>query len=189
MAEPQDNSGGNAVRMNISIPRDLKNRMDGVAEAVNWSRVAGDAFEVKLLELTSRREAKTTDEVIVRLKAAAELEKNEGYQAGFQAGQAWAREAATPKQLRRIAAHIDSCLTGSTDWWDVDSPNWQAPFGATDRFAIAARPEARRDPRVLTDFWEQALGEDDAGRARDADFLRGFGEGVIEVWEVVKDEL
>jgi hypothetical protein len=34
-----------AHRMNISIPDDLKTRMDAHGGAVNWSRVAADAFE------------------------------------------------------------------------------------------------------------------------------------------------
>ncbi len=42
-----------ATRTNISLPRELKARMDQVKEPVNWSAVAGKAFEAKLLELES----------------------------------------------------------------------------------------------------------------------------------------
>lgn len=37
-------------RMNISIPEDLKKRMDRFDEAVNWSQVAAHAFEARLEE-------------------------------------------------------------------------------------------------------------------------------------------
>src|SRR2546423_1045044 len=90
-------------RMNISIPRDLKERMDQVGQPVNWSQTAAHAFEAKLLGLAAQKETKTMDEVIERLKAAAVLEEKEEYQAGLEAGRAWAREDASPKELRRLA--------------------------------------------------------------------------------------
>jgi hypothetical protein len=37
-------------------------------------------------------------------------------------------------------------------------------------------------------FWTEALG-DDTHRIQDGDFLRGFGEGAITIWEQVKDRL
>src|SRR5262249_27023394 len=101
MGEPKG-----VVRTNISLPRELKARMDAAPSSVNWSAVAAQAFEAKLLELESQKEVKSMDDVIARLKAAAELEANEDYQAGFKAGQQWAKEQATPKELRRLAEYI-----------------------------------------------------------------------------------
>lgn len=37
-----------AARMNISIPDELKVRMDDLGESVNWSRIAAQAFERRL---------------------------------------------------------------------------------------------------------------------------------------------
>src|SRR5262249_23608495 len=80
------------VRTTISLPPDLKSRMDAVKESVNWSGVAAAAFEAKLKELAARKEPENMEDVVKRLRAAAELEANEEYQAGFEAGQAWAKE-------------------------------------------------------------------------------------------------
>ena len=57
----------------ISVPRDLKARMDKVSASVNWSQVAAQAFEAKLLELESKKEVSGMDDVIARLRAAAEI--------------------------------------------------------------------------------------------------------------------
>lgn len=175
---------GGAIRMSITVPRSLKARMDAVRESVNWSKTAADAFSAKLLELESRKETKNMDEVVARLRAAAELEANEEYQAGMEAGRAWALQQATPKQLRRASEYINSV----EEWWDTDSPMWNAPFGATDYFVFDIWPSRKDDRHAPGEFWERALG-DDARRVEDADYFRGFGEGAAEVWDQVADKL
>jgi hypothetical protein len=180
---------GGVVRMTISVPRGLKARMDAADPSVNWSRTAAQAFEAKLLELEARsKESATMDDVIVRLKAAAELEANEDYQSGMEAGRAWAREDASPKELRRLSDYIDTYAHERIDWWDIDHPGWPAPLGATGCFVEAVWPQRKDDRHAPGEFWEQALG-DDADRVQDPDFFRGFGEGAVEVWEQVKDRL
>jgi hypothetical protein len=178
-----------ANRTNISLPRDLKARMDAVKESVNWSAIAAEAFEAKLLQLQSQKEVKGMDDVVARLKAAAELEANEDYQAGLEAGRQWAKEEATPKQLRRIGDYIDSYATNySFSWWDIDFPGWNAPFGALDQFVFAVWPDRKEDREASDDFWRQALG-DDAHRINDCDYFHGFGEGAVEVWNEVAHKL
>jgi hypothetical protein len=122
------------------------------------------------------------------LKAAQELEANEDYQDGLEAGRRWAKDDATPKQLRRISNYVNADH-GSVDWWDVDSPHWRAPFGATDVFVFKAWPDRNGDRHAAADFWETALGEDARHRIEDADFFRGFGEGVAEIWGQGEDKL
>jgi len=41
----------NTIRTTISVPRELKGRMDKVKEGVNWSALACQAFQTKLAEL------------------------------------------------------------------------------------------------------------------------------------------
>jgi hypothetical protein len=173
------------IRMNISVPRELKARMDA-EEGVNWSAVASSAFEAKLLELASKKEVSDMDDVVARLKAAEEFEANEDYQAGFKAGQQWAKSTATPKQLRRLADYLEE----GDEWWDVDSPGWNAPWGATGYFALAVLglSDEEADRRAPDVFWEKALG-DGSERIWDADFFHGFGEGAADLWEKVADKL
>jgi hypothetical protein len=131
------------------------------------------------------------DDVIARLKASEELEANEDYQEGLEAGREWARQIATAKELRRIAEYIERCDAGTgnkVNWWDVDHPGWMAPFGATDNFDFKARPSRDGDRDAPDEFWQEALG-DLADRVNDADFFHGFGDGAVEVWDQVCDKL
>jgi hypothetical protein len=175
-----------AARFNITIPQALKKRMDEAPSSVNWSAVAAQAFEQKLLELDSEKEAKTMDETIARLRRARELEDNIDYQSGLEAGRRWARTKAKPKELRRAAEYIEGEF--GTDWFDVDYSGWSAPFGATDYFVFAVWPRHKDDREAPKEFWDLALG-DDAHCIEDADFFRGFGEGAAEIWDQVCDKL
>jgi hypothetical protein len=171
------------IRMNISVPHSLKERMDAEEGPVNWSAVAAQAFGAKLLEMASTKGADTMDEVITRLKAAAELEDKEEYQAGFLAGQEWAMSTAKPKELRRVSDYIGNYHASPFDWWEADA--------AEDCFAFEVWPNRKNRTgkhQASDEFWEEALG-DDAHRVGDVDFLRGFGEGAVDIWEKVADKL
>ena len=61
-------------------------------------------------------------------------------------------------------------------------------FRAADYLVFAIWPKLKDDRDAPASFWEKALG-DDAERIKDGDFLRGFGEGAIEVWNEVSNEL
>lgn len=162
--------------------------MDAVSDQVNWSAVAARAFREKLVEINSRKGTHMSKKDIVkRLQAAKKLDAESDYEEGRAAGKVWAAEKGTPKELRRVANFVDAADRGNVDWWDVDYPGWNAPFGAVDNFAMSIDPTLRQS-RAFDDFWEELLG-DDKGRISEADFLHGFGDGVTEVWEEVKDEL
>jgi hypothetical protein len=189
----QEEEAAGVVRVNISIASGLKSRMEAVTVPVNWSAVAAQAFETKLLELASKKEVGSTEDVIARLKAAGELDDKDDYQAGFAAGERWAKQAARPKQLRRLEEYHAACAAEGSEWFDVNRPDWPAPWGATGRFALrmlGMDPDVAdvADRRVARNFWRSALGTD-AERINDANFFRGFGEGAEAVWQEVKDEL
>ncbi len=92
------------VRTCISLPRALKEQMEGAEGSVNWSAVAAGAFELKLKEIEAQKETKSMEDVIARMKAADELDSRESYQNGRRDGEKWAREVARPKELRRLEA-------------------------------------------------------------------------------------
>jgi hypothetical protein len=159
--------------------------MDAVKVPVNWSAVAAQAFEAKLLELESKKNVSSMEDVIARLKAAAEIEANEKYQAGFEAGDEWARKQATPSQLRRMAEYIGRFPDEGVDWFHHDPGDFaQALLGLGDD---------RRGE--VWDFWNEAVPHDEdldqfgEDRILDADLFRGFGDGAVALWEKVMDKL
>ena len=122
-----------------------------------------------------------------RLRAAREKAAKEAYEDVNNPGCKWAKSTATPKDLNRLERYVNSG-DGSLGWWDVDCPNWCAPFGAADYLVFALRLRDKDDHDAPSRFWTEALG-DDTHRIQDGDFLRGFGEGAIAIWEEVKDRL
>jgi hypothetical protein len=174
------------IRTNISVPRELKARMDAVAERVNWSATAAEAFEAKLLALASTREVKGMDEVIARLKAADDLDSKEEYQAGREAGETWAREDARPKELRALARLAEA----------------EPRFGIEGQLGIYANGMNRgiawglcedlyphEECRDVTTFWESILGDGGEDLIENHHFALGFCEGALDVWEKVKGKL
>ena len=170
------------VRTNISVPRQLKARMDKVKVPVNWSAVAAQAFEAKVLELESTKEVKGMDDVIARLKAADEQDNNQDYLAGKAAGERWAKERARPKHLRRLANLSNRGSPGITAYDEWDPYGWPSFLCCT----VTAWKDADREK--IKSFWQEALG-DDADRLCDGHFAIGVCDGAREVWHQVKDQV
>ena len=157
-------------RMSISLPADLKAQMEAVTEQVNWSALAAKAFRDKLAKINSRKRGATEMDDINRVLATEEEGEMEEYQAGFAAGQTWARKDATFKELQRLS-RLEDDLKDS------------------DQLANAVWPEEIKRGRAKpTEFWIKTLGEDDVDRAEDPDFLRGFLAGALDFWRQVEQE-
>src|SRR5438477_10267197 len=89
-------------RTTISLPGNLKARMDRVKEPVNWSALACRAFEGKLAEIASRKECKAMTDVVERLRVSLRNEQGKSFNEGFGAGRKWAENLATAAQLKQL---------------------------------------------------------------------------------------
>jgi hypothetical protein len=171
------------ARTAISLSRDLKQRMDAVEVSVNWSAVAAEAFEAKLVELASKMETKNMEDVIARMKAAEELDSQETYQQGHKDGEEWARQEARPKALRRLESLMaqqddilgvwDNGMNSGIAWHLYQYLN---PSLEVNRFDVKV-------------FWESVLGENGHETISDYSYAKGFIEGTLEVWEQVQSKL
>jgi hypothetical protein len=117
------------VRTTISIPRDLKERMDDEGGGENWSGVAKHAFEKRLLELKSQEKGASMEAIAERLRAADALDDNLQYKRGREAGEAWVKEDATPRQLRRLARFPEEEKRWPAGWagWRAKVKEWNSP--------------------------------------------------------------
>jgi hypothetical protein len=101
--------GNRMAAMNISVPDDLRKRMDGVS-GVTWSQVAAKAFE---LEVNSRTMGKDNDDMtaaIKRLKASRQKAEQEDRASGLEHGRIWAMNDAEWAGLcavTRIGEHTE----------------------------------------------------------------------------------
>jgi hypothetical protein len=170
-------------RQTVSIPMDLKRRMDRAAEPVNWSAEAAKAFEAKLAEIASRKEMKDMSDVVQRLRASKATMENEDFQEGYAAGKVWAEQDADARDL----TNLDAFRTRVGN-------DWEACFVGSDSYSPAAHladtiTGEDLDRGDITEFWERALGAADAQKSYHGEFLRGFAEGALAVWDEVEGQL
>lgn len=76
-----------ATRTTISLPDDLKARMDEVDQPVNWSAEAAKCFEKLLGEIAARKPKKDMSDIIARLKASKLEGEDESYKLGKKPGE------------------------------------------------------------------------------------------------------
>jgi hypothetical protein len=180
---------GNTHRTTISIPLELKARMDAVVEDINWSELACRAFEQKLAEITSTKGVKDMKDVAIRLRASKHKLSGVRYKDGFRAGQRWAKDTADAEELERLEG-VRNCRSPGewASWWHIKT---RGGIGPCDRFIHAItppHPEAG-GREVVGNFWEGHGGFDWEERSFDGDFVQGFAEGALDIWDRVKDEL
>lgn len=173
-------------RLNISVPQNLKKRMDKVRDPVNWSALACEAFERKLGEIASRKETKKMTDVIQRLRASRMKGDSESKRLGREAGQYWAKDRAEAHELERLKRFCERGeieYGGVLDWLAVG--NSAFPPGEVLFYAIF--PEHDKDRDYSLEFWEKYSDGEDV--AVDASFVAGFAEGAVAIWEQVESEL
>lgn len=165
------------ARMNISLPDELKARMDALKEPVNWSGVAAKAYQEKLEELDPTPREVTMAEAVERLRASRAAYVSEPafeiaadrYGEGLIAGMTWAREAAEWPALMQLER-----LAGSTapSQWEQD-----------DDLAEAAQNAIAPADRAT--FWQERADEP----APPTRYIHGFTDGALTILDEVKKRL
>ena len=182
--------GSSTIRTTVSIPRDLKRRMDKVAEDVNWSALACQAFQEKLAEIAARKEEKTMDDVVERLRASKRKMDSEEYQHGYENGRAWANDTAEAAELERLESLEEGLKNQPVYGWEFFFDSQAHPNSAYSTaedlyFALQPNDQEDRDRDAAKDFWESAAGDSELSDS----YVRGFAEGALQVWRQVKPQL
>ena len=121
-------------------------------------------------------------EVIARLKAAAKVEENESIAEGGKAGEAWAKNQAKPRELRRLDAATDE-TTGGVHGLFIGRPGHLGHAGGIAEIITGKSIDS--DDFNL--FWSGIL--DDTTLVFDDDFMLGFVMGALEVWAAVEPHI
>jgi hypothetical protein len=182
------------MRVNISIPDDLKKRMDA-HDGVNWSSVAQLAFEAKLASIA--RDKKKENEMSIDISAIASrlkatklpenIEQSKAEIAGRRAGTAWASESAALAQIERLPN-----LTG------VFAGEPMAPFTRSDLlygeiFEIDFEDDDfdhdELQKKSIAFFEDLIVKASDSRYIGDEDFSVGFFEAACDVYSAVRDKI
>ena len=179
------------MRMNISVPDDLRRQMDAVQDSVNWSATACNAFRDKLAQIAQRERKMEMQDVINRLKASKERGDSETFDAGYAIGTEWAQNEAEARDLENLAEAEDRSQP-----YGVVSDAYQPHCIPGEQVYIAVQPvgwdSENADVRQESgDFWEMIMDSAEEGeRARgDLGFIKGFVKGALDVWQKVVDQL
>jgi hypothetical protein len=175
---------GETYRTSVSVPADLRRRMNLVKVRVNWSEVACRAFELKIAELITERGVKNMKDVVARLRASKIENEDARTMEGREDGAKWAKELASFQELEKLEAIEERAFLEFTD------PVGSAYCGG-ECFYFALHPAEHWDRDEARKFWNHVHDDDDK---RDeimssSDYLRGFRDGALETWDQVKDQL
>lgn len=149
------------MRMNISIPDELRERMKPFDDNANWSAVAAEAFAV---EVRRKQRLAEIDDPVKRRLELTELQDAASFEdMGHAAGVAWAKFTARKVHLRRLA--------------DAQGEPW------TEAGPRGVAMVALNDPDLT---WDDLNGPElpDVA-ALESGWLEGFVAGAIEVYDAL----
>jgi len=159
-------------RMNISIPDDLRDRMDQHPD-VNWSSLAQSTFE---LEIRSKAQGTgDMEQVIERLKASREQADLKCKPQWIAYGVAYASNKAEYDELRRLS-HIEP-------EYILDN---SGGYNLLKELA-SARDGVPADEAETIGFFEEAMGGIEELPVMSRAKLLWFLEGTMIIWNRVKD--
>ncbi len=124
--------------------------------------------------------------LIERLRASKMASTKSEQEQGFASGREWATDFAEYKDLLNLSK-----------WWETTSPGDRElalttletdPFNASHHLACITLGLENSSRHDSDEFWDAAIGEDDERRHSD-DFVLGFVEGALEVWDSVRDQI
>jgi len=148
--------------------------MDEVKDQVNWSAVARDAFEAKLSDIARSKELEMDDKAVTRLRQSKEAFQAKERESGKECGREWATNKADYEELVNLNRSLEDHGHDYDEWMSgVDDPT------AWIMSVIDGEPGGYNFHRDEQDsLW---------GSIKDpgADFVAGFAEGAIEVFDKV----
>jgi hypothetical protein len=186
------------IRTTITIPDDLKRRMDEGREAggdFNWSAVASKAFEARLGEFIAQRGTSDLLAIAARMKLYAEAPQLTYAEMGRRAGADWVRKRAVPDQLRRLE------LFDEATWTAIEAPDDYGNSIVQEAFyhTIIGRAIPRDGIIPTVDdgnefFWMLVYADivqygGIKANFDEAEFVRSFAAGALALWAEVKKVL
>ena len=171
------------VKMTISVPDELREDMDSLADPPVWSHVAAEAFRQAVNEAKAKQKVQNMQDVIDRMKAAKSEEESELDRTFRENGRRWAREQATPATLRRLEA-LDTNEIG------CGFPDHLGWFGVVSGRLPDADEMDSSEHREFIEEW--ICGEIDWSDVDSDDTPActiAFIEGALEVWDTVRDHV
>jgi hypothetical protein len=114
--------------------------------------------------------------------AANDRDESDDYSRGHDAGRLWAMDEAQDDELIRLVTWKDEAGNHSEDGLDLFG---QSARGPHEDFVFTINPDMDGDGRATEAFWEWHSGMQDPS----GEFVQGFADGALEVWNEVADQI
>ncbi|WP_197528534.1 hypothetical protein [Aeoliella mucimassa] len=123
---------------------------------------------------------------VARLRKSLEGSEAELYREGRVEGFDWASKIAEAPQLKRLWKYRQD----ADEYWTAhfheenSSIQWShlGPIGTVIAAIVSDDPE-EVEPNEISEFFDDAIGEENVTLYDEGEFMRGFFEGAIEAWE------
>lgn len=184
-----------AARTTITVPNELKERMNAVEEPVNWSALACKAFEEKLVEIAKKKAMMDRADVIARLRASRQQTTDHLFKTGFAAGEKWAKAEADAWELMNLANFHDNITCEErlslSDYFFVDQhEEVKDKHGFAKSVASGALGMNRDDhDDEIAEKHALKMFDNQIYQMKEPLYVHGFLEGALSVWGQVKNEL
>lgn len=186
------------VRLNITIPDELSERLERVRDRINASKVCAQALEreIDMIETKPAVADPAVQRAIQRLQTTADKWRVRGAKDGRE----WALNAATREELiaathrlddpndftfpdsyssySRIRGWVSSDVEADLALWDIDNPEHTNADAKTVAQRKGSRARAEMELRQKIDVSV----DNDA-------YAKGWDSAVREVWELIKSSL
>ena len=176
--------GAGVIRTTISLPSDLKVKMDSVEENVNWSGLAAEAFARKLGEIEAQASGDQRHRAISRLRKSLRETRSKvdaDYQDGRAYGEEWAAERAEPDELQKVEEMFVHWEGGE---WEKLEEESRKPNGDTIMNCVLRELGHQRLDHAC--FSKQYIWYKNPNSLS---LVRGFWEGALDFWREIKDEV
>jgi hypothetical protein len=114
--------------------------------------------------------------------AANDQHEGDDYSRGHDAGRRWAMDEAHDDELIRLANREEEAGNYLEEGRVLFG---QSARGAQEDFVFTINPDTYGDRRASEEFWEWHSGMQDPSR----EFVQGFAEGALEVWNDAADQI
>jgi hypothetical protein len=158
------------ARVNVSVPDEMKERMDALGDRVNWSEAARSAFEREIIA-ASMPDDPDIEQVVERLRKSKADSWQANLKKGREEGREWAKKRASYNQLKEVARLK---FTGRGYCKQFDEATFEEESGVADGYfheRYGAPPGAEPVPMPPDEYVE------------------AFVEGAKDVWLQVTDKI
>jgi len=139
--------------------------------------------------MTATKIIEVDSKTVERLRASKLANQGGLFNEGFEAGQEWAKNRGEAWELINLEQFHDEIRLEQQydwDWFFSDEGSQDQVYTTAESLYFKIDPDQDKERSSAREFWA-GITEDDKDDKND--WLRGFAEGALAIWEAVKTQI